>query len=180
MEACLPLGHILFLITIFTHLGIKNIHFRKRNFCPFLLYTRPESVVTFVWFSSSSTFSVGGRSGLQAGQSSTHTLYAYEATLLYIGQNEAWHCPAEIAMEFLGKDAILMVAHVSPKFHYKNLTVFVHKTNTSLHFCVIQTLNSVKWQWFSKVLLSPCGFIHYSSMMVSNTIPPEDSMITQT
>ena len=36
----------------------------------------------------------------------------------------------------------------------------------------------VKWQWFSEVLLSPCGYVHHGSMTVSQTIVPEGSMIT--
>ena len=34
-------------------------------------------------------------------------------------QNVAWHCPAEIDMEFLGKVVVLTAAHVSPKFQHK-------------------------------------------------------------
>ena len=29
----------------------------------------------------------------------------------------------------------------------------------------------VEWQWFSKVLPSPCGYVHHGSMAVSQTIP---------
>ena len=45
--------------------------------------------------------------------------YAYEDMLLYLMQNEAWHCSAEMDMEFLGKVVVLMAAYVSPKFQYK-------------------------------------------------------------
>ena len=45
---------------------------------------------------------------MQASQA--HALNAYETTLLYFVQNEVWHCPAEIAMEFLGKVVILTAA----------------------------------------------------------------------
>ena len=36
----------------------------------------------------------------------------------------------------------------------------------------------IEWQWFSKVLPSPCDYVHHCSMTVFRTIPPESSMVT--
>ena len=44
------------------------------------------------------------------------------------------------------------------------------KYNFKLHFLMQRR---TEWQWFSKVLLSPCGYIHHGSMMVSQTITPD-------
>ena len=45
--------------------------------------------------------------------SQAYALYAYEATLLKLVQNEAWYCPAEIDMECLGKIVLLTAVYVS-------------------------------------------------------------------
>ena len=36
----------------------------------------------------------------------------------------------------------------------------------------------VEWQWFSKVLPKPSGYVYHKSMTVSQTIPPQGSMVT--
>ena len=63
------------------------------------------------------TFSIGDRQSSQA-----HALYAYEAKLLQLVQNEAWHCPAEMDMEFLGKVVILTAAYVQNCMHPHTIT----------------------------------------------------------
>ena len=59
------------------------------------------------------------------------------------------------------------------------------KIDNSLPLSIIQfqvafldaEANCVEWQWFAKVLLSPCSYVHHGSTMVSQTIPPEGSMV---
>ena len=182
-------------------------------------------------------------------------------------QNEAWHCPAEIDMEFQGKVVVLTAASVSPNpnislhingtftymqithavalmhphtitdgwfLHFSLVTVWMiffifgtvesnvrfppktswnldssdQRTRLSVHLrwlqvqrtrrrfcaklinaflCIIQfqvafldaAADCVEWQWFSKVLQSPCGYVHHGSMTVSQTILPEGSMVTR-
>ena len=55
-------------------------------------------------------------------------------------QNEAWHCPAEIDMEFLGKVVILTAAYVSPKFQHKPPHQWYLHIYADLPACVIQPL----------------------------------------
>ena len=67
----------------------------------------------------------------------------------------------------------------------KNLAAFLHKINKCLLLWIIQfkvefldaAADCVEWQWFSKVLPSPCGYVHLGSMTVSQTIPLEGSMV---
>ena len=55
-----------------------------------------------------------------------------------------------------------------------------------LLLCIIQfqvailhaAADYVEWQWFSKWILSPCGYVHSGSMTVSQTIMLEGSMVT--
>ena len=59
-----------------------------------------------------------------------------------------------------------------------------NKINKCLPLCIIQfqvafldaLADCIEWQWFSKVLLSPCGYVHHGSRTVSQTIPPVDSI----
>ena len=68
----------------------------------------------------------------------------------------------------------------------ENSAAFLRKINKCLPLCIIQfqvafldaAADCVEWQWFSKVLPSPCGYVHHGSMTVSQTIPPEGSMVT--
>ena len=63
--------------------------------------------------------------------------------------------------------------------------VFLCKINKCLSLCIIQfqvafldiLAECVEWQWFSKVLLSPCDYVHHGSITVSQTIPSEGSMV---
>ena len=63
---------------------------------------------------------------------------------------------------------------------------FLRQMIKCLPLCIIQfqvafldaQADCVEWQWFSKVLLSPRGCVHHGSMTVSQTIPPEGSMVT--
>ena len=65
----------------------------------------------------------------------------------------------------------------------ENSAVFVCKINKCLPLCIIQfqvafldaAADCVEWQWFSKILPSPCGYVHHGSMTVSQTIAPEGS-----
>ena len=67
----------------------------------------------------------------------------------------------------------------------ENSVAFLCKINKCLPLCIIQfqvafldaAADCVEWQWFSKVLPSPCGYVHHGSMTVSQTIP-EGSMVT--
>ena len=68
----------------------------------------------------------------------------------------------------------------------ENSAAFLCKIYKCLPLCIIQfevafldaAADCVEWQWFSKVLPSPCGYVHHGSMTVSQTIPPEGSMVT--
>ena len=68
----------------------------------------------------------------------------------------------------------------------RTLQRFCSKINKCLPLCIIQfqvafldaVADCVEWQWFSKVLPSPCGYVHHGSMTISQTIPPEGSMVT--
>ena len=64
--------------------------------------------------------------------------------------------------------------------------VFCAKINKCLPLCIIQFLflhaaaDCVEWQWFSKVLPSPCGYVpSFLALRFSLTIPPEGSMVTR-
>ena len=58
-------------------------------------------------------------------------------------ENEAWHCPAEIDMESLGKFVVLTAAYVSQKFQHKPLHqwyLHIHGTiqNSVIYkFCLV-------------------------------------------
>ena len=68
----------------------------------------------------------------------------------------------------------------------ENSAAFPRKINKCLPLCLIQfqvtfldaVADCVKWQWYSKVILNPCGYDHRGSITVSQTIPPEDWMVT--
>ena len=66
------------------------------------------------------TFLIGDWLACSPDLSSTHTLCLRSHTVVTV-QNEAWHCPAEIDMEFLGKVVVLTAAYTSPKFQHKPL-----------------------------------------------------------
>ena len=67
----------------------------------------------------------------------------------------------------------------------ENSAAFLCKINKCLLLCKIQfqvaffdaVADCVKWQWFSKVLPSPCGYVHHDSMAVSQTIQLEGLMV---
>ena len=67
----------------------------------------------------------------------------------------------------------------------ENSAVFLCKINKCLLPFMIQLQVSfidaaedcVEWQWFSKVLPNSCGDVHHGSIAVSQTIPPEGSMV---
>ena len=69
----------------------------------------------------------------------------------------------------------------------ENSAAFLHKINKCLPLRTIQfqvpfldaAVDCFEWQLFSKVLPSPCGYVHHGSMMVSQTIPSEGSMVTR-
>ena len=64
--------------------------------------SRKLPMVVFIWFFMvRNKFSTGDRSGLQAGQSSTHTLCLWSHADM---QKEAWHCLVEANRDLLGKD----------------------------------------------------------------------------
>ena len=60
-------------------------------------------------------------------------------------------------------------------------SAFVCKVNKCLPLCKIQfqvafldaVADYVEWQWFSKVLPSPCDYAHHGRITFSQTIPPE-------
>lgn len=78
-----------------------------------------QSVVAVVWFSSSwcSIHTLGDKSGMEAGQSSTRT----KPRFCRPWQMRPWHCPTEISTYVLGRDSMshmLMAMYVSLKSHY--------------------------------------------------------------
>ena len=68
----------------------------------------------------------------------------------------------------------------------ENSATFQSRINKCLPLCIIPfqvafleaAADCVEGQLFSKVLPSPCGYVHHGSMTVSQAIPPEGLMVT--
>lgn len=90
-------SHFLLHTVIFLELK-KLLQFYTQNLCNSCCKKVSNSLWSAVWFSlmMHQTISVGDGSGLEAGQSSTQTLF----------MKSDWYCSPEIHMEFLGRDCL--------------------------------------------------------------------------
>jgi len=132
MPASLFWDRVMF--TIVLHLPSSNLHFltvwetedtmcgsfSRTNLCSLLpsttfqLFTVCGFHCLILLFVTLRTFSPGDRCGLQAGQSSTHTL-SMKPNCCKVMQNDVWHFPDQINTRLLGKNGTVMEAYVSPK-----------------------------------------------------------------